>query len=275
MPLCRRRLGKSQMPSSSARPSISASERGGYSCIFRKPSPRRTSRWGEPIVSRQRKKVLSRGRLGKWRSPNAFIPSLKDSSEPAESRITRIPAAAPRRSRCGQRQQGDDRGAVVVGAGDDLRSADLGHRRRRAEAEQDPELGEQAPAGEGAERGQDRSADDRRHQRRAGVGLLDQPEAVGDLRNRRVEDEAGVGGVVVGDEDDRPLRLAGRPARRRRCRWCAWAGPGAAGAGRAGSRRRSRRRRSRPARRRAGAARAAPRCPPSAPSAAPIPSGHQ
>ncbi len=32
--------------------------------------------------------MLSRGRSPKWRSPNAFIPSLNDSSEPAESRIT-------------------------------------------------------------------------------------------------------------------------------------------------------------------------------------------
>ena len=126
---------------------------------------------------------------GKWRSPKALIPSLKDSSEPAESRITRTPSGGLDEA-LGQGQQGDDRGAVVVGAGDHLAEADVGHRRDGAEAEQEPEPGEQASAAEGAERGQQRAADDRRHQHRAGVGLLDQAEAVGDQRDLGVEDEA-------------------------------------------------------------------------------------
>lgn len=45
------------------------------------------------------KAVLSRGSCGKWRSPNAFIPSLKDSSAPAESKITRTPAGGSSRKR--------------------------------------------------------------------------------------------------------------------------------------------------------------------------------
>src|SRR4029077_11350793 len=40
-------------------------------------------------------------------------------------------------------------------------------------------------------------------------GALDQPEPVGDPRDLGVEDEAGVGGVVVGDEDDGALGLGG------------------------------------------------------------------
>ena len=138
--------------------------------------------------------MLSRGSSAKWRSPKALIPSLKDSSEPAESRITRTPCGRLRDEAAGQRQQGDDRGAVVVGAGDDLARADVGHRRDRAEAEEErrawpagacrsaaPSAASSGPPTTGAISG----------------GLvsvrLDQAEAVGDLRDRGVEDEARSG----------------------------------------------------------------------------------
>ena len=56
-------------------------------------------------MSTQRKKVLSRGSSPKWRSPNAFIPSLNDSSEPVESRITRVEAVGSASSAAGEREQ--------------------------------------------------------------------------------------------------------------------------------------------------------------------------
>ena len=50
-------------------------------------------------MSTQRKNVDSRGSESKWRSPNAFMPSLNDSSEPAESRITRSDEVGSERRR--------------------------------------------------------------------------------------------------------------------------------------------------------------------------------
>ena len=158
-----------------------------------KPSPRRTSRWGEPSDALR------------------------------------------------QCQQGDDAGAVVVGTGHGLAPGDVGHRRDRAEANQGAEPGEPAPPRQGAQPGQQRTAHHRRHQHRARVLALDQAEAVGDPGDLRVEDQARVGGVVVGDEDDGALGLGRTEARRGRCRWCAWAAAGAAGAFQVESRPRSRR----------------------------------
>ncbi len=127
-----------------------------------------------------------------------------------------------------------------------------------------PSLDEQAPAAQRAERRQQRAADDRRHQHRAGVGLLDQAEAVGDQRDLGMEDEAGVGGVVVGDDDDGALGLGVAELADDVVGGALGQQPGAGAAARAGSRRRCRRRRSPPARRRAARR---PRSPASAPSA--------
>jgi hypothetical protein len=85
--LRRRRLGNRLMPSSSAKPSRSARDRDGYSRMRIIPSPRRTSRCGEPTVSTERKKVRSRGSRGKWRCANPCIPSQSASSD-VETSIT-------------------------------------------------------------------------------------------------------------------------------------------------------------------------------------------
>ncbi len=63
----------------------------GYSFIHTMPSPSSASRWGEPTVSTQITRVRSVGRSGKCRRAKACIPSMNDSSEPVESRITRMP----------------------------------------------------------------------------------------------------------------------------------------------------------------------------------------
>ncbi len=105
----------------------------------------------------------------------------------------------------GEPEQGDAGAAVVVGAGDDRTHADVGHRRGASDPEDEAELGERTVPAERAERRQQWAAEDRRHQRRTGVGALDQSEPVADLGQRRVEDEPGVGCVVVGDEDDGAL----------------------------------------------------------------------
>ena len=135
----------------------------------------------------------------------------------------------------GEGEQGNDRGAVVVGAGHDVAQGDVGHRRRSACAEEDAELGEQPRAGERAE------------QRRAGPartgaisgGLVSlrsiSPRRSAMFGSFGMEDEARMGGVVVRRSAPRCARPRPRRARRRRCRWSAAAAPCAAAGSREGS----------------------------------------
>ena len=75
------------MPSCSAIESSSSSDSAGYSRSFSMPSPRSTSRFGDPTVSRQRKKVRSGGSSCAWRSMNSPMPSQSASSEVERKRI--------------------------------------------------------------------------------------------------------------------------------------------------------------------------------------------
>ena len=42
--------------------------------------------------------MVARSSAGKWRRPNACMPSMNPSSEPVESRITRTPSGEPSES---------------------------------------------------------------------------------------------------------------------------------------------------------------------------------
>ena len=97
--------GTARSRARSARPSSSASAGAGTRASSGIPPPAARSRCGEPTVSTQRKNVRSRGSSAKWRSPNAFIPSLNDSSEPAESRITRTELGRLGEQALGEREQ--------------------------------------------------------------------------------------------------------------------------------------------------------------------------
>ena len=59
--------------------------------------------------------LASAGRA-KWRRAKACIPSMNDSSEPVDSRITRTPGSGLVAQRAGQREQHGHAGEVVVGA---------------------------------------------------------------------------------------------------------------------------------------------------------------
>ena len=103
------------MPSSSARPSSRASERAGYSRIRIIPSPRSTSRCGEPSVSRQRKNVLSRGSSPKWRSPKRLHPLAQRLLGGGDEHHPHV-LGGSLGERARHRQQRRHPGRVVVGA---------------------------------------------------------------------------------------------------------------------------------------------------------------
>ena len=96
---------------------------------------------------------------------------------------------------------------LSLAPGTTLRGADVGHRRDRAEAEERGRAWRAArlPVS-GAERRQQRA---RRPPAPSAAGWCrcarSGPRRSAICGQRRVEDEAGVGGVVVGDEDDRAL----------------------------------------------------------------------
>jgi hypothetical protein len=116
------------------------------------------------------------------------------------------------RNRLGGQAPGDgqdrgDRGEVVVGTGHHRPPRDVGHGGHGAQRDGHPGPAHHADPGERAER-RERGAG--RHERPrpqggvvAGVGRGRDPGGRG--RDARMEDQAGVGGVVVGDEDERAL----------------------------------------------------------------------
>ena len=206
-----RRFGNRSIPSSSASPSSRASERAGYSRIRIMPSPRSTSRCGEPSVSRAEEEGALARQVGEVAPAKACIPSHRASSE-VETSITRTfsvgrsasaprhrHAAPPRRWRCRWRP-GPCRASRCRRALRPTAAASAVPALSRARLP----VSAPAPTSSGI-------ATAGRHQRRAGVDALDQPgEAAEDqLRNRGVVDEARVGGVVMGDQDDRALGVGG------------------------------------------------------------------
>ena len=134
--------------------------------------------------------MLSRGSSAKWRSPNALIPSLKDSSAPAERSASNVPG------RLRDQPPGDgervDPAPLSFAPGTTRRIPMSAIAAADTDPEQDPEFRQRPAPRDGAEGGEDRAADDRRHQRRAGVHRVDQAESVGEPWQGRVEDEAGV-----------------------------------------------------------------------------------
>ena len=138
-----------------------------------------------------------------------------------------------------QRDDHRDGGQVVVRAGHGRAALDVGHRRRGAGADHRSRTRPAPSAAEAAGRGQQRPGQHGPPHRQRGVEPLDDAgEAIDQpLLEGRVEDEAGLGRVVVGEDDQRPLgvgiaglgddvpgrplgpdQLAERAARRSRCR---------------------------------------------------------
>src|SRR5439155_10701338 len=104
----------------------------------------------------------------------------------------------------GEREERRHAGGVVVGGRYDLAPADVRHRRGVAGADRRPGQAEPADAEEGAERDRQRSRKRPPHRGRRRVHAA--ADAVGEGRQHAagrvgVEHEAGVGGVVVGDEN--------------------------------------------------------------------------
>ena len=141
----------------------------------------------------------------------ARMPSMKDSSDPVETSRTRTRAVGRSASRRATSSSDTTPVALSFAPGTTFVEP-ICPITAAAPAEtiaaRDP--GRPA-AGERSERGQRGAAEDGEHQRRAGVAALDQrrepPPHEG--RDRGVEDQPGLGGVVVGDEHDRPSRILG------------------------------------------------------------------
>jgi len=105
-------------------------------------------------------------------------------------------------ARDGQKQ--GDRRKVVVGARDDGPAGHVGHRRHRAEREGHPRQAQDADPGQRAGRDERGAGGHERPRPQGGVvaRVGSRGDPGGDGRDARVEDEAGAGGVVVGDEHE-------------------------------------------------------------------------
>ena len=149
------------------------------------------------------------------------MPPWSTSSAPQETSSTRRPSSGSVAQALGERDEHGDGGQVVVRA----RGTPGGARRRRTRPSPSSEptdagADQSAPAASGAERDQRRRAQHRPPQRQRGVDPLD------DARERLaeprlhviVEDRAGRRGVVVGEHDQRALRVGVAAARRSRSR---------------------------------------------------------
>ena len=100
-------------------------------------------------------------------------------------------------------------GEVVVPPGTTARAPMSAKLAALPAARSAPARSSAAPAQRGSERHRDRAGEHREHDRRRGVAALEQRrEVVGDeAGDARVEHEPGVGGVVMGDEDDGVARV--------------------------------------------------------------------
>ena len=206
-----RRFGTSSMPSRSASESISSRERAGSRAS--PACPRRAAPSGSatrPCRGRGRR-CESSGSSWPWRSMNIPIPSHSASSE-VERNSTRtdsVGSATRARARAISATQ-----PVPLSLAPGTTSREpMSAMKPTVPAEiavpaaVSARLPSAAPAATSAGAG-----DHRPHQRRAGVVVLEYPGgALGDgLGDRRVEEEAAVGGVVMGHQDHRPLGV-GRP----------------------------------------------------------------
>ena len=105
----------------------------------------------------------------------------------------------------GERDQDGAGGEVVVGAGDGLRAPHVADRRDRSQIQDERRLREAAASRQRAEQAQDRPGEGAPPLRRLGLDLRDHGrEALVEGADRRlVEQEAGLGGVVMGEDDER------------------------------------------------------------------------
>ena len=109
--------------------------------------------------------------------------------------------------RGGEPDQRPDRAQVVVGPGHDRSHPDVSHRRGRRAGERDAGGKQAAGAEDRAGADHHRPDPDRVEQREAASRARMQPrrELERDPRQDRVEDQARVGRIVVGDQHERPL----------------------------------------------------------------------
>ena len=259
------------MPSSSARP-FDEGERAGRVVVHLQEAlaPQRQQVGRADRLEAEEEGALP-GQLGEVALAERFHPLAEGLLRAGREQDHPDPLGRLGEEALGQGQQGDDRGAVVVGAGDDLRRPmsaiaateprprkrpSLASRRVPVRA---PSAASTGPPTTGAISGGLVSVFSIRPRRSASIG------------HRRVEDEPGVGGVVVGDDDDGALGVGVAELADDVVGGAPGEDPAQASLCRAGSRRRCRRRRSRPGASRAAGGRAAPPTAPSAPSAAPMP----
>ena len=165
------------------------------------PSPSSASRCGEPTVSTQITSVRSRGRSAKWRRANACIPSMNDSSEPVESRITRTPGTGSSRGAAESRTATPVRLSLAPGTTGAARCPPS----RRRSPRTGTCRGARRPEGH-----EQRAGHRAPHRPGRGLGVLGQLREPAQDRPRQLgmEHQARVGGVVVGDHDHRVRPLA-------------------------------------------------------------------
>ncbi len=131
------------------------------------------------------------------------MPPCSVSSAPQETSRTRTPRRRVGGERLGEPDEPGDGAEVVVGAGDDPAAGEVRGRRDPDRLAGEADLRQRAPAGQRAERDQQRRGDDRPPEREAalvGAALAPRDRPLEPL----VEDEAGRMRVVVGEDDERP-----------------------------------------------------------------------
>ena len=137
------------------------------------------------------------------------MPPWRISSAPQEARITRRPGDRALAQRLGDGDHRRDRAQVVGGAGHDLAALDVLHQRRAGGGDEGAGGGQLAAAGGGAGGDHQRPRQQAPPLRERSVDALDDSrEALAESALQcRVEDLAGVGGVVVAEDHERALRF--------------------------------------------------------------------
>ena len=176
------------------------------------PSASTMQRCGEPTHSRQTNSVVARSSSGKWRRPNACIPSMKPSSEPVERSSTRTPSGGRSASSCASATSAPTALRLSFAPGTTWLAPMFAIAAVAPAGEEEAGAAQRAPAEQPPQRQQQRAEEDAEDDRDALVRPLVQSrrEPHADPRQRRVEHEPAVGGVVVRHEHDgaRGVRVA-------------------------------------------------------------------
>ena len=147
------------------------------------------------------------------------MPSMNDSSDPVDTSMHAHAGGRPLGEPARQLEQRHDAGRVVVGARHDLRRADLADHGRRAGG--DDAAGDPAPPGCPASDPSAASAGPPKTGNISGGLVSLRSISAGNRRHTKAgiagwKIRPGLGGVVVGDQHDRPARVARAPSPRRR-----------------------------------------------------------